>query len=111
MKTAIQLLGKATVGCSRLGTIPKAAAQGLSHSQEVGQRVWVTAQAERILNTLGYDRTEDSSRWLISPIRVFLSWAPKEVVRPSSPATGSVFTYCHDLEDAQKGPNCRLAEL
>lgn len=39
------LLGKATVGHSRLGTIPKAAAQGLSHSQELGQRVWVTTQA------------------------------------------------------------------
>lgn len=44
-------------------------------------------------------------------IRVFLSWAPKEVVRPRSPASGWVFTYCHDLEDAQKSSNCCLTEL
>lgn len=38
MKTATQLLGKATVGCIHLGPVPEAAAQGLSHLQEVGQR-------------------------------------------------------------------------
>lgn len=38
MKTATQLLGKATAGWIRSGTVPKAASQGLSHLQEVGRR-------------------------------------------------------------------------
>lgn len=50
------------------------------------------------------------SRRFIDDKRALLSWAPREVIRPSSPAAGRGFTYCHDLEGAQKSSNCCLTK-